>query len=81
MNDCTHKMDGSITSYTITYSDAISGQECDSASIPTISCVGRICSHIFEVPLRQDNCNCDINVTVSADKLVQSEPIRISTSL
>lgn len=68
-----------VTTYNITYSDAISGDECGSHSIAAASCNSGMCSHVFEVPSHQSNCNSDINVTVLADNLVQSEPIKIGT--
>ena len=76
--------DRSVTSYTITYSDAISGDKCGSAVIPAVSssCSGEICSHVFKIPSNghQSNCNSDINVAVSADNLAQSEIITICMS-
>ena len=77
-----HKVD-TVSTYTITFSDALSGNECGSASISAASCIGGICSHDFEVPSEshQSNCNSDINVTVSTAKLVQSESLKIGASL
>ena len=73
-----YKVDA-VNTYNITYSDAISGDECGSRSIAAASCNSGMCSHVFEVPSHQSNCNSDINVTVSADNHVQSEPIKIGT--
>ena len=76
-------MGGSVISYTIAYSDAISGDECGSKFIPAASCMGGICSHVFEVTSNSHQyvCNSDINVVVSADNHSQSDTIRIGMPL
>lgn len=66
-------MDG-VSAYVVIYSNALTGDECDSTYIPATSCINGICSDIFEV---RDDCNCDINVTVLADNLIPLEPIKI----
>ena len=66
-------MDG-VSAYIVIYSNALTGDECDSTYIPATSCINGICSDTFEV---QDNCSSDVNVTVLADNLIPSEPIKI----
>ena len=57
-------IDGSATSYTITYNDALSDNVCGTAIIPASLCVNRMCSHVFEVS--SSNCRpfSDINIMV-----------------
>ena len=76
-------MDEPIISYTITYSDTISGGECGSAVIPAASCTDGICSHVFKVTpnSHQGMCTSDISVRVVADNLARSETITIGMSI
>ena len=52
------------------YSDSTSGSNCASATIPTSSCRGRMCSHIFEVSSSFCLPSADINVTVFATNIL-----------
>ena len=44
-------IDGSANSYTITYSEATSGNVCGSAIIPTSSCDDRECRYLLKIDL------------------------------
>ena len=62
------KVDESVGSYNITFSDSKTGKTCGCVVIPVSLCADRVCSHMFDV-LSSSLCSnsTDINVTVSAD--------------
>ena len=57
-------IEGSATSYTITYRDSTYNGICGSATIPASSCVGGMCSHTFEASTSVCPPLSDVNVTV-----------------
>lgn len=61
-------IDGSATSYTISYTDSLSGRLCISSLIS--HCENRMCSHQYQ--LSDSTCpNCvDINITVFATNIL-----------
>ena len=63
-------IDGSATSYTITYADSLSGSTCSSSTISASLCESGTCRHLYQV----SNSSCppcvDINITVFASNIL-----------
>ena len=74
-------IDGSATSYTITYTDTLSGDTCGRATIPASVCLNRMCSHVFEVS--SSNCRpfSDINVTVFGTNILGNGTVAQSVTI
>ena len=74
-------IDGSATSYTISYLDSISGDLCSSATIPASLCVEGMCNHTFEVSTSSCPPCVDINITIYVTNILGngaiSDPITI----
>ena len=68
-------IDGSTTSYTITYSDSTSGRICGSATIPASSCDGGICSCRFDISSSSCLPSADVSVTVFASNILGNGPM------
>ena len=58
------RIDGSVTSYTISYTDTISGASCGVATIPASSCSHGVCHHVFEASSSSCPFSHSITVTV-----------------
>ena len=68
-------IDGSATSYTLTYYNSVSGIICGSAIVPASTCVDGMCRHFFTY--KESTCNSpsvSVNVTISAANLLGSGP-------
>ena len=76
-------IDGSTISYTVIYSDSISGSICSLIIIPATLCGDRVCSHMFEVSLSSCSHDSNINVTTFATNILgdgpRSEPVTVGT--
>ena len=59
-------IDGSATSYTINYTDTISGSSCGLATIPASSCSHGVCQNMFELSSSFCPFSDSITVTVFA---------------
>ena len=57
-------IDGSITNYTITYSDSTFGSSCGTVNIPASSCISETCTHYFDI-FKSSSCPPSTAVTVS----------------
>jgi hypothetical protein len=81
----TDGIEGSTISYTITYVDSISGDFCNSVTIPASSCIDGMCNHTFEVTLSSCPPCVDINITVYATNILGngaiSDPLTIGLFL
>ena len=66
--------DNPPTSYTITYSDALSGSICGSATVPAYSCMNGTCCHTFGEISSPCSSNGDISVAVFAMSIVGDGP-------
>ena len=58
------RIDGSVLLYTINYTDTLSGTSCGLATIPTSSCRGGVCHHVFEASSSSCPLSDYITVTV-----------------
>ena len=56
--------DGSVVSYTISYSDSLSGTVCGSVIILASSCRHKFCSHVFDAFNSSCSYSAEITVTV-----------------
>lgn len=74
-------IDGSATSYTITYTDAVSSDMCSEVTVPATVCVKGICSHLFEVS--SSNCRpfADISVTVFGTNVLGNGTVARSVTI
>ena len=74
-------IDGSATSYTISYTDALSNEMCSAVTISASFCVNRMCSHLFEVS--SSNCRpfADINVTVFGTNVLGNGTVAHSVTI
>ena len=54
--------DGSVVSYTISYSDSLSGTDCGSVTILPSSCEKKFCSHVFDA--FNSSCSYSAEITV-----------------
>lgn len=73
------EIDGSVTFYTITYSDSASGSNCGSATIPASSCEVGICSNVFEVSSSSCPPSTMISVVVLASNVLGNSSSSRST--
>ena len=68
-------IDGSATSYTILFSEATSGDQCDFVSISASTCKSRVCSYEFEVSSSSCPPLKDITVTAFATNVLGDGPL------
>ena len=66
--------DGSARSYTITYTDSVSGRTCGSVTIPADVCSNGVCKNVFDVFHSTCPRTNGINVTVIAVNVLGSGP-------
>ena len=75
-------VDGSAASYTIDYSDTISGSNCGLATIPASSCSHGVCQNVFELSSSLCPFSDSITVTVFGTNALgngtTSTPVSIS---
>ena len=74
-------IEGSATSFTVIFSDAVSDITCDKATLSVSSCCGGTCRHVFKVSSSSCPPSADIAVTVYATNILgngtHSEPMII----
>ena len=58
-------IDGSACSYTVNYTDSISGTLCATATISAASCMHSVCEHVLKLPSLLTFCPTLSNVTVT----------------
>ena len=61
-------------SYTITYTDASSGRDCGSATIPTSSCLNGTCCHSFGEISPPCSSDGDISISVFSTSILGDGP-------
>ena len=66
-------IDGSPTSYNITYSDFSSGRICGTFMIPTVTCQDGVCRHKSQIAL-PCSPNKDVSVSVLSINILGSGP-------
>ena len=78
----TDRIDGSAISYTINYTDTITGMNCGLVMIPASSCRRGVCQNVFE--LSSSSCPLSDSITVTVystnalDNGTSSPPFSIS---
>ena len=77
----TEGVDGSALSYTISYSDSVSGINCHSTTISASSCDDGICSDVFEASASLCPPLTDITVTVFATNILGNGPTSIPKNI
>ena len=75
-----HKIDITITSYNISFTNLVSDEICDSVTIPASSCADGACNHVFILSSSSCPNDTDISIIVSAsdsDSHESSRPSKI----
>ena len=67
-------IDGSASSYTITYTDSTTGVACVSATVPAATCVNSTCEHKLQLPSSSCSDLSKILVQVSGTNRLGSDP-------